>query len=218
MPLSNVDDPKLWLMPIGCIFDRLKNFRNGARCTTLGTGVRIKRFALAPFKVYAFSLYVDSNLALPFLKSACKASDGDESIAAALLTPGPEAGFTRAVQVQLVRSITGKQFVEALDETVKPAMHHDPQTLDDFYTFFQSRRLDAGDGFVLLWSPEVKGALHVLVGPSASLPDLSKVTPDAVFPSDDLARALFTNYLGPRPINAKAKAAFIEGARTLMSK
>lgn len=168
-------------------------------------------------QVYAFSLYVDPHLAKPFLKSACKSSDNDESIANALLTPGPQAGFTRAVQVQLVRSITGKQFVEALDETVKPAMYHDPKTLDSFYAFFQSKKLDAGDGFVLLWSPEGTGAgLQVLVGPSAALPDLSKVTPDAVFPSDDLARALFTIYLGPRPINAKAKAAIIEGARALL--
>lgn len=136
----------------------------------------------------------------------------DEQLMEVLLAPcgSTTPGFSRALHMQLVRGISGKQFVEALDDAIKPAMKDDQPTLDAFRAFFLPRKFDNGDGFALLWKPT--GTLNVVVGPSSLLPDLSNVTADGSFQSDKLARAIFGVYLGPKPISPDAKATFFKSA------
>lgn len=127
----------------------------------MGAGVRAKKIAIISVKVYAVALYVEAAKAARELGVRARGGffETDDDYCSALV----DGGFDKALQIELVRDVEGAQFVEALNEALKPRMSLSGElgTLDTFMAFFNGKKLTKGTNIVLLYRTDA--TLDVMV-------------------------------------------------------
>lgn len=84
--------------------------------------------------------------------------------------------------------------------------------LDEFRTFFESRKLAKGTCITLFYPPEA--VLQVVVRPQQE--PLDSASPDLSIPSASLCRSLFEVFLGSAAVIPEAKKEWAAGARALL--
>lgn len=183
---------------------------------SLGAGVRAKKFAFVPVKVYAVTLYVEADKASRELGIRSRGGFFSESSVDDYAIALNDGAFAKVLQIQLVRKVDGSQFYQALDEALAPRMRitGDTTTLARFGEFFQSKQLDKGTTLVMLWRTE--GSLELYVA-QPGIHSFAKVSPELRIDSSNLCRALFEVYLGENSIVPDAKAAWAQGAKALLA-
>ncbi|CAD7705461.1 unnamed protein product [Ostreobium quekettii] len=198
----------------GVEFKLVQKFWDGGICRNLGAAARTKKVALFTVKVYAVALYVEAERAAKELRIRSKGGfgEGDEDYCAALI----DGVFQKALQLTMVRDVSSDQFVEAIDDALRPSMQFRGEVgpLEDFQAYMLSQRLDKGVNVLLLWSTDSYLDVAVLP-PSTSA--FEKVTPGKRIESTSLARGLFEIYLGDSSIVPTAKKEWAEGARRLVA-
>ncbi|KAK9826897.1 hypothetical protein WJX81_006395 [Elliptochloris bilobata] len=183
---------------------------------SVGAGVRAKKFAFVPVKVYAVTVYVEAEKAARELgvrsRGGFFADDADEDYALALV----DGAFAKALVVHLVRKVDGKTFYEALEEALAPRLRlaGEGAALQRFGDFFQGRTLEKGTEVVMLWRTE--GPVELALRPEGG-PDLLQLTPDLRIEAVSLGRALFEVYLGSNSVVPEARSIWAQGARALLA-
>ncbi|EFN53632.1 hypothetical protein CHLNCDRAFT_136326 [Chlorella variabilis] len=201
----------------GVAFPRKQQFWHGGELTCLGAGARVKKVAMMTAKVYAVSMYVDAD-------SAARADSQEKrpESEAAVLRALQNGAFTKVLQMHLVRSITGKQFADALDESLRPmmrwAMHAegawacaavggDEAVMDDFCGFFEAKKMDKDAEICLLWHAD--GPLDVCLRPATDKTPYASAQPGLSITSPRLGRAMWELYLSPKTPSPDARKAWL---------
>lgn len=129
----------------------------------MGAALRAKKVAFVAVKVYAVALYVEADLAARELGVRDRGGffENDDDYCSALV----DGGFNKVLQIQLARDIEGSQFVEALEESLRPrlSLSGETSTLEEFSNFFQSRKLAKGTNIWLMYRTDA--TLDVVVRP-----------------------------------------------------
>ncbi|PRW34027.1 chalcone isomerase [Chlorella sorokiniana] len=187
-------------------FPANQRFWTGGALHCLGAGVRVKKLGgFIPVSVYSVALYADAKAAKG---AAGKHAAGAEAAATAL----QGGGFTQALQMRLVRSVTGKQFSDALDESLRPLMTGDEAVLDRFVAFFSGAQLDKGTEVTLLWRAD--GGTDVVLRPPGTSTPYSTQQP-GLSVSRALGHALWQLYLGAAPPAPDARKAWLKAVAEL---
>ncbi|BDA46693.1 probable chalcone-flavonone isomerase [Coccomyxa sp. Obi] len=200
----------------GVEFPEVTTLWEGDKMRSMGAGVRAKKFAFVPVKVYAVTVYVEAEKAARELgvrqRGGFFDDNRDEDFTLALV----DGAFAKALVVQLVRKVEGKQFYEALEEALAPRLRlaGDTGSLTKFGDFLSGRSLEKGTGVVLFY--RVEGVLEVAVLPPGTT-DYSLAKPELRVESPMLCRALFEVYMGSESVVPDARAAWAAGARTLLA-
>mmetsp|Transcript_38532 Transcript_38532/g.46573 ORF Transcript_38532/g.46573 Transcript_38532/m.46573 type:complete len:309 (+) Transcript_38532:127-1053(+) len=192
----------------------------GSEMRCLGSGVRSKSI-FGPFavQVYAVALYVEADLCAKELGVRERGGlefNSDSTFCDAIL----DGVFDKTIHIQLVRSISGEQFTDALNEMLEPRMKFTGNLgiFSEFLSVFEGMSLDAGTEVLLTWKAAGEGELQVAVRPTDSAQSAAEMssTPLKTFQSPFLSRALFEVYLGGEPVSEDAKASFAKGAELLL--
>lgn len=186
----------------GVAFPRKQQFWHGGELTCLGAGARVKKVAMMTAKVYAVSMYVDAD-------SAARADSQEKrpESEAAVLRALQNGAFTKVLQMHLVRSITGKQFADALDESLRPMMSGDEAVMDDFCGFFEAKKMDKDAEICLLWHAD--GPLDVCLRPATDKTPYASAQPGLSITSPRLGRAMWELYLSPKTPSPDARKAWL---------
>lgn len=135
---------------------------NDMRC--MGASNRVKKIAFIGVKVYAVALYVEAELAAKELGVRDRGGffETDDDYCSAIT----DGAFLKALDIQLVRDVEGKQFVEALDEALRPRMSlsGDTKSLQTLQNFFSGKKLTKGTVVKLVY--KVDSSLDICVKPS----------------------------------------------------
>lgn len=191
----------------GVSFPLEQRFWQGGSLRCLGTGVRSKKLGFIPVKVYAVGMYVDAASAAGAARQ--EEEPGTEAAALDVLKNG---AFDKALQMHLVRGVTGKQFSDALDESLRPLMTGDEAALSTFSSFFHGKQLDKGSEVTLLWRSD--GPTDVaLRPPSDAATPYASLSPGLTVASPRLGRALWDLYLSPSSPAPEARRAWLAAAR-----
>ncbi|KAL4419927.1 hypothetical protein ABPG75_007025 [Micractinium tetrahymenae] len=194
----------------GVSFPAQQQFWHGGPLRCLGAGVRVKKLGFIAVKVYAVSMYVDAGAAA----EAGKQEKQPDSEAAALdvLKNG---AFDKALQMHLVRGVTGKQFSDALDESLRPIMTGDEAALSTFSSFFHGKQLDKGTDVTLLWHSD--GPTDVCLRAPSDAAAYANLSPGLIIPSPRLGHALWELYLSPSSPAPEARKAWLGAVHKLES-
>jgi hypothetical protein len=181
----------------------------------VGAGVREKKVAFINVKVYAVALYVE-----PGVKAALASWRGHSasSLASnnAFFNSVLTAPVQKALQIVLVRDITGAQFWGALSESLQPRLRAArageawDQALTELGKVFQTRPLTNGMSITLNWIQP--STLQVAVAPTSS----AKATIEASIDNKALVSSIFDIYVGDQPISPGAKLQFAAGLARFM--
>ena len=179
----------------------------------MGASHRVKKIVFIGVKVYAIALYVEAQLAAKELGVRDRGGffENDDDYCSALV----DGAFIKALDIELVRDVDGQQFVEALDEALRPRMSlsGDTASLQKFQEFFMNKKLTKGTVLKLVY--KVDSSLDISVKekrPSS----FEQEVPDICIESASLSRALFEVYLGQSSIIPDAKKEWADGARKLL--
>jgi len=179
----------------------------------MGASVRAKKIAFLGVKVYAVALYIEAAKAARELGVRDRGGffESDDDYCSALV----DGGFIKTLQIELVRDVEGEQFVEALNESLRPRMSLSGETslLEQFSAFFQGKKLIKGTNVVLMYRTDA--TLDVLVSPQRIM-DYSATVADLSIASASLCRALFEVYLGSSSVVPEARKVWADGARQLL--
>ena len=194
-------------------FPLVERLWTGAELRCMGTTCRTKKIAIIGVKVYAVALYVEAQLAARELGVRARGGffETDDDYCSALT----DGAFVKALEIELVRNVSGQQFVEALEESLKPrmALSGDMGSLQKLQAFFTGKTLSKGAVVVLVY--RLDGVLDVVVREGrgglegVGMADLS-------VESAGLSRAIFETYLGGKSIVPEGRAVWAEGARKLI--
>ncbi|KAL4430399.1 hypothetical protein ABPG77_002205 [Micractinium sp. CCAP 211/92] len=187
----------------GLSFPTQQQFWHGGPLRCLGAGARVKKVGFMSVKVYAVAMYVNAGAAAEASKQAKQPSS--DAAALDVLTKG---AFDKALQMRLVRGVTGKQFSEALDESLRPVMTGDEAALSTFSSFFHDKQLDNGTEVTLFWRSD--GPTDVCLRPpsDAGAPYASQ-SPSLSIACPRLGQALWEVYLSPSSPAPEARKAWL---------
>lgn len=119
------------------------------------------------------ALYVEAELAAKELGVRDRGGffENDDDFCSALV----DGGFHKVLQIQLARDIEGAQFVEALEESLRPrlSLSGDISSLEEFSKFFQSKKLTKGTSIWLMYRTDA--TLDVVLRPTSE-ENLSEVS------------------------------------------
>lgn len=191
-----------------CLF-----FRVGEDMRCMGASNRVKKIAFVGIKVYAVAMYVEAQLAAKELGVRDRGGffETDDDYCSALT----DGAFVKLLQIELVRNIEGQQFVEALEESLRPrmALSGDMGSLQKLQDFFMSKKLSKGTIINLVY--KLDSSLDICVRESRPSSFESEI-PDICIESPSLSRALFETYLGASSIIPEGKREWAEGAKKLL--
>lgn len=194
-------------------FPLVERLWTGGDLRCMGAAARKKKIAIIGVKVYAVALYVEAQLAAKELGVRDRGGffETDDDYCSALT----DGAFVKALEIELVRNIDGQQFVEALEESLRPrmALSGDLGSLQKLQEFFMSKKLTKGSVVVLVY--RVDGTLDVVVREARGA-GFDTVVPDLCIDSAGLSRALFETYLGSQSIVPDGRATWAEGAKKLI--
>lgn len=175
-----------------------------------GAGVREKKVAFINVKVYAVALYVEPGVRAALAswrgQPASSLSKNSAFFNSVLAAPVP-----KALQIVLVRDITGAQFWGALSESLLPRLkaakagEAGDKALAELGKVFQTRPLTTGMSITLNWIHP--STLQVAV---ASTPS-GKATVEASIDNKALVSSIFDIFVGDQPISPGAKVQFAAG-------
>lgn len=195
----------------GVSFPAQQQFWHGGSLCCLGAGVRVRKLGFIPVKVYAVAMYADAGAAAEAAQQE-RQPDSD----AAALDVLKNGAFDKALQMHLVRGVTGKQFSDALDENLRPIMAGDEAALSTFSSFFHGKQLDKGTEVALLWRAD--GPTDVcLRPPSEAAAPYTSLAPGLSIASPRLGHALWEVYLSPSSPAPEARKAWLAAVRSLGS-
>ena len=161
--------------------------------TLLGVGLRIKKIAFISAKVYAVGFYVsDSALAGPLAQSW---KDGPAAFNKEVVS----GDFPKQVTLKFVRDLGQGRIQEAMREALAGA---DKARTDTFVAYFPEVR--TGQECVLRWAEG--GVLETTMAGQARPPIADKA----------FATAVFSIWLGEKPIQDDIKVALLSRVSTLM--
>lgn len=142
-------------------------------------------------------------------KGAADRQEGQPASEAAAFDVLVNGTFDKALQMHMVRGVTGSQFSDALDENLRPNMSGEEDVVDHFSSFFKNGpHLDKGTEVTLLWRKD--GATEVCMRPpSAAADPYSQAQPGLTIASPRLGHALWDLYLSPGSPVPKARAAWL---------
>lgn len=187
--------------------------RVGGDMRCMGASNRVKKIAFVGIKVYAIAMYVEAQLAAKELGVRDRGGffETDDDYCSALT----DGAFVKLLQIELVRNIEGQQFVEALEESLRPrmALSGDMGSLQKLQDFFMAKSLSKGTVINLVY--KLDSSLDICVRESRPNSFESEV-PDICIESASLSRALFETYLGASSIIPDAKREWAEGAKKLL--
>jgi len=182
------------------------------RC--MGASNRVKKIAFVGIKVYAVALYVEAQLAAKELGVRDRGGffETDDDYCSALI----DGAFVKSLEIELVRNIEGQQFVEALEESLRPrmALSGDMASLQKLQDFFMQKKLTKGSVITLVY--KLDSSLDICVREAPRPVSYEGEIPDVCIESPSLARALFETYLGASSIIPEARKEWAEGARKLL--
>jgi len=173
-------------------------------------GVREKKVAFVSVKVYAVALYVESGVR-PALASWRGQPVSNLSNSSAFFNSVLNAPVQKALQLVLVRDITGSQFWGALDEALRPRLRAanagaaGDQALAELAKVFQTRPLKSDTTITLNWVHPSTLQVAVASNPSAT------ATLAASIDNRALVSSIFDIYVGDQPISPGAKSQFAAG-------
>lgn len=195
-------------------FPLVQTFWEGETFRCLGAAVRTKRKAVLFFKVYAIALYVEADRAAKEfnLRDGGGFLKDDNDFCDAIV----DGAFHKVLQLTMVRDVTTEDFVEAIDDSLRPSMEFRGElgALDEFSSYMMTQQLNRDVSTLLFWN--VKGFLDVAVLPS-TINEFSKVEPGTRVSSSALSRGLFELYLGANSIVPKAKKEWAAGSRKILA-
>ncbi|KAI3425333.1 hypothetical protein D9Q98_009097 [Chlorella vulgaris] len=193
----------------GISFPLKQQFWHGGMMTCIGVGARVKKVAMMTAKVYAASMYIEEG---PATLAVRQHSQPDSDAAAAEALTG--GAFTKVLQMHLVRSITGKQFTDALDENLRPVLGGNAAVMDEFCGFFGDKKLEQGTEISLMWKQE--GPVDVALRVEGDKSPYSGFQPGVTIQSPCLGPALWGLYLSPnKPPAPDARKMWLAGLRRL---
>jgi hypothetical protein len=133
----------------------------------MGAGLRTKKIAIINVKVYAIAFYVEAEKAARELGVRDRGGffESDDDYCSALV----DGGFNKVLQIELARDVEGSQFVEALEEALRPRMALSGETsvLEQFAAFFQQRKLTKGTNIWMMYRTDA--ALDVVIRPNRNV-------------------------------------------------
>lgn len=194
-------------------FPLVERLWSGGDLRCMGATVRKKKIAIIGVSVYAVALYVEAQLAAKELGVRNRGGffETDDDYCSALT----DGAFVKALEIELVRNVSGQQFVEALEESLRPrmALSGDLGSLQKLQEYFMGKKLNKGTVVVLVY--RMDGSLDVLVRETRGGGFASEM-PDLCVESAGLSRALFETYLGGQSIVPEGRKVWAEGARKLL--
>ena len=194
-------------------FPLVERLWTGAELRCMGTACRKKKIAIIGVKVYAVALYVEAQLAAKELGVRDRGGffETDDDYCSALT----DGAFVKALEIELVRNVEGQQFVEALEESLRPrmALSGDMGSLQKLQAFFMGKKLGKGTVVVLVY--RLDGTLDVVVREGRA-GGFEGVVPDLCVESAGLSRAIFETYLGGGSIVPDGRPVWAEGAKKLI--
>eukprot|EP01023_Acetabularia_acetabulum_P067578 TRINITY_DN9350_c1_g1_i1.p2 TRINITY_DN9350_c1_g1~~TRINITY_DN9350_c1_g1_i1.p2 ORF type:complete len:282 (+),score=53.59 TRINITY_DN9350_c1_g1_i1:250-1095(+) len=205
----------------GVEFPLVRQFWAGDKCRCLGAAERIKQILILKAKVYAVSLYVESELAARELGVRSRGgyfdANQDQEYCDAIL----DGAFVKCVILHMVRSVDGQAIFGALDEALRPRLQVTGELgkLQELQQIFEGSQFEDGDEVLLMWL--LDGTLNVHINKASSKtnrhPDeFSKISPQHTIQPSGMTRALFEVYLGQNGVIPQARAAWAQGARVLL--
>eukprot|EP00271_Cylindrocystis_brebissonii_P009641 TRINITY_DN24660_c0_g1_i1.p1 TRINITY_DN24660_c0_g1~~TRINITY_DN24660_c0_g1_i1.p1 ORF type:complete len:276 (-),score=42.13 TRINITY_DN24660_c0_g1_i1:670-1497(-) len=180
----------------------------------LGSGVREKKIAFINVKVYAVGLYVEPAIteSLGSFKGKDLARDEEFSY---LMSKAP---VEKSFRIVLARDVEGKQFGEALAESLGPRLKaagagaEGERDVALFDAAFQGRSLKK-DTSIFLTAVQPSTLQIGILEPAAKSDAAASLV---AIESAPLIGALFDVYLGAEPVSPAAKASIARGVTALL--
>lgn len=170
-------------------------WKGGSQFVLLGSGVRYYKLGFISVKVYGLAMYVEQNTAMAEiarLKSQGQFKDGDMSVERMCSVLG-SLNVTKVVQMHLMRSISSKQFTDAIAEALKPRLQGTSaySLIAGFERYFAAKSLSTDCNVPIM---NTGGGLELdLMVPGNT--DFAQLTPNETISSPQFAAALFDIWL-----------------------
>ncbi|WPT11301.1 Fatty-acid-binding protein 3 [Picochlorum sp. SENEW3] len=197
----------------GVEFPLVEKLWVGDEMRCMGASNRVKKIAFVGVKLYAIALSVEAQLAAKELGVRDRGNffETDDDYCCALV----DGALIKSLELVLVRNIQGKQFIDAIDDSLRPrlALSGDLGSLEKLQNFFVNLSLSKGTVIKMAFSQDSK--VDICVRESRP-PTFENEIPDLCIESPSLSRALLELYLGSESIIPKAKKEWADGAKSLL--
>lgn len=130
--------------------------RVGDEMRCMGASNRVKKIAFVGVKLYAIGLSVEAQLAAKELGVRDRGNffETDDDYCCALV----DGAFIKSLEIVLVRNIQGKQFIDAIDDSLRPrlALSGDLGSLEKLQNFFVKLSLSKGTVIKMVFCQDSK--------------------------------------------------------------
>eukprot|EP00850_Spirogloea_muscicola_P015486 SM000119S25629 [mRNA] locus=s119:18711:20446:- [translate_table: standard] len=184
----------------------------------LGTGVREKKIAVLAVKVYAVGFYANKTFAgfeATWKGRSAAALEEDEGFYSALI----RAPVEKTLVLVLARNVGGDQFVEALNEELRPRLKaaNEGDTAESALIAFgetiKGQSLKKNSAIIVSWlMPATLQIAYLADATDLKIPE----KPLACISSQPLAQALFDVYLGKEAVSPSLKTSIAQGASKIL--